>query len=395
MRTFRRFGICALLCAIYGLLSTTAGLAQGGKQALPPLPAPAVIAKVIAETQGPNYVPLNTAGVALTALQTLATTPLAAAAQQLDTTQAIHYFSLDTGLGRTVMPIRDSRSATLQADTKTPDDQLPAKIVGATFEPGKPVTVLVAVWKDSSQGRKPEEIRFYADGKLISPGDIKITIRKLKGTKKGTPSTGDEGVIIAARETCFNFALDQICYGPKKHTKDNSVAKIAEQADKDLSAVYDIKAKFDTDGALPEVMGTTQRQQCAANLAQAQQLTQSALTNCKVNLIFTGVTKFDPNGPIGLFKVLQDADLKAYSPDGTLVGRLPAGTYVVLDATPLEARSEPGTPGALFLVNANGKDHYLIPSQVVEGFGSSDDPEANDRRGQAGIKDGYIGGQGF
>jgi hypothetical protein len=99
--------------------------------------------------------------------------------------------------------------------------------------------------------------------------------------------------------------------------------------------------------------------------------------------------------PIGLFRVLRDTDMKTYDVQGNLVGKLPAGSYLVLDATSPDVADTVGAPGALFLVNANGSDNFLIPSRVEEGFGSSDDPDADSRRGQAAIKDAFIGGHGF
>jgi hypothetical protein len=41
-------------------------------------------------------------------------------------------------------------------------------------------------------------------------------------------------------------------------------------------------------------------------------------------------------------------------------------------------------------VNANGSDHYLIPSQVVEAFGDSTDNDAKGRSGQAAIKHAVV-----
>ena len=87
--------------------------------------------------------------------------------------------------------------------------------------------------------------------------------------------------------------------------------------------------------------------------------------------------------------------MKAYDVQGSPVTTLPAGNYLVMDATPADAQNTPGAAGALFLVSSKGTANYLIPAQTSEGFGSTDDQDANTRRGQAAVKDGFISGHNF
>ncbi len=393
MRALKLVGILAVIMAAY--LIVNAAHAQGG-QPIPALPSADVINKVIADSQGPIYTPLGLPGPVNDALGTLKAPAFATLSQQIDSDHVIYSFSPDTGLTRVLMPLKDAATTTLAPDMKTPDDNQPGKVIGATFEPDKGTIIIVAVWKDTGKSAKPVDIRLYADGKQLPDSTAyKINLRKFKGDNKGKPGAGDIGVILAARETCYTFSLDQVCYGPKKYARNDQISKMAEQALADLSKTYDMKAKFDTDGAVSEILGKTARAACSESLSKATEFTTKALPDCAVNLVFTSVSKVETGGPIALFSVLTDIQMNVYDTTGTNVQTLPAGSYLVLDATPQDAASKLGSPGALFLVSANGKDQYLIPSQVVEGFGGSSDPEADSRRGQAGVKDGFIPGRGF
>jgi hypothetical protein len=135
---------------------------------------------------------------------------------------------------------------------------------------------------------------------------------------------------------------------------------------------------------------------CAGEITKGRGLPTAGKSVCAANLIFTASTRIEDGQPIGLFRILQNTGgLKVYRPDGSPASGIPAGSYLVLNATPPEVRNQPGAAGVLFLVNANGKDHFLIRAQVDEGFGASSDPTTDARRGQAGIKDGFISGVGF
>jgi hypothetical protein len=186
-----------------------------------------------------------------------------------------------------------------------------------------------------------------------------------------------------------------VCMATKKYAPDQRVVAQITQAARQLAAFYDFYMDFDLDGALTEVWGSTLRTRCASEITKGRGLPTTGKSVCAANLIFTASTRIEDGQPIGLFRVLQTAGVKAYRPDGSPVSGIPAGNYLVLDATPPDVRDQPGAAGALFLVNANGKDHFVIPAQVDEGFGVSGDPATDALRGQAAIKDGFISGVGF
>jgi hypothetical protein len=81
--------------------------------------------------------------------------------------------------------------------------------------------------------------------------------------------------------------------------------------------------------------------------------------------------------------------LKAYRPNGSFVGAVPAGEYLVVDATPNQ--SVPGQVGVLMLVNINSSDHFLIPNVPMQSF--ADSPLIDEF--QAAIKDGMLRRRGF
>ncbi len=392
MQTTKRVLIVIGVCMMYLALATVSGRAQGAPQPLPPLPDRAVIDQMIADSKGPTSALI---AVPTSLLGGLKGGPFGDLTQRADAGKAVHVMSYDASSVRTFVPLVGAADGRLQPDTKTPDDGLPAQVIGVSLASGKGSVVLVAVWKDTGS-KKPTDIRFYQDGKL-QPADVAYTInvRNFKGDRSRKVSTGDQGAIIAARETCYTFGLNQVCFGPKKFVRDERIAAVVEKTSAELSAAYDFDVKLDLDGGVAEVIGSNQRAVCTREFGQSRQFPNKVLPGCTVNLVFTGVTKMLDGQPIGLFQVLRDVDMKAYDVQGNLVGKLPAGSYLVLDATPPEVAATPGATGALFLVNANGAEHFLIPSQVVEGFGSSDDPDADSRRGQAAVKDGFIGGHGF
>ena len=393
MQTTKRVWIVFGVCVIYLALAAVPGWAQGGHpQPLPPLPDRAVIDKMIKDSQGPARVVISVPSALLGGLKG---GPFGDLTQRADAGKAVHVMGYDASSVNTIVPLVGAATGRLQPDTKTPDDGLPAQVIGISLASGREPVTMVAVWKDTGS-KKPAEIRFYQGSKLQHADDAyKIGVRKFKGDRTGKVSTGDQGAIIAARETCYTFGLDQVCYGSEDFVRNEKIAAVVEKTAAELSAAYDFKVKLDLDGGVAEVVGGNQRAVCTREFAQSRQFPNRVLPGCTVNLVFTGVTKILEGQPIGLFRVLRDTDMKTYDVQGKLVGKLPAGSYLVIDATSPAVADTPGAQGALFLVNANGTDHFLIPSQVVEGFGSSDDPDADSRRGQAAIKDGFIGGHGF
>jgi hypothetical protein len=367
-----------------------------GKQPLPALPDPAIIYQIIAVSESAMFTPLTAPPASIDNLKGNASS--AKLVDRIDTGRAVSAIGLDGGLTRTITPLRNAATTKLQADSQTPDDQRPATVIGTIYEPTKGTTTVIMAVYDSPGSAKPSAIRFYSpDNKQLPDGsDVTLVMRTLKGDGSGAPAQGDQGVIIAARETCYTVGLDQVCYATKKYAPNQKVVAQITQAAQQVTAAYDFKMDFDLDGALTEVWGSSLRLRCAGEIGKGRGLPTAARSACTANLIFTASTQIEDGQPIGLFRILQNTGgLKVYRPDGTPASSIPAGSYLVLNATPSDRRNQPGAAGALFLVNANGKDHFLIPAQVDEGFGASGDPTTDARRGQAGIKDGFISGVGF
>jgi hypothetical protein len=270
-------------------------------------------------------------------------------------------------------------------------------VIGTVYEPTKGATTVIMAVYDSPDSAKPSSIRFYSPDNKQSPdqNNYSLVMRKLKGDESGTPAPGDQGVIIAARETCYTVGLDQVCIATKKYAPNQKAVAQITQSAQQLAAAYDFYMDFDLDGAMTEVWGNSLRTRCAGEITKGRGLPTTGKSVCVANLIFTASTRIEAGQPIGLFRVLQTAGVKAYRPDGSPASGIPAGSYLVLNATPPDVLNQPGAAGALFLVNANGKDHFVIPAQVDEGFGASGDPATDALRGQAAIKDGFISGVGF
>jgi hypothetical protein len=189
--------------------------------------------------------------------------------------------------------------------------------------------------------------------------------------------------------------LQQVCVTPETFEPDEESVAHATDAAKLLSEAYRFDIEFDLDGAVSELVGARPRQACALNMGTLRSSAVRVVRGCEVNLVFTGVLEQKEEQPIGLFNVLSDAELDVFDLQGKPVNRLPQGAFLVVDVTPSDALAKPGSPGLLLLANADGRSHFLLPIRVMEGFGAAVDPDAESRRGQAAIKYGVIGPQGF
>ena len=393
--------LISVLCLNYSVQSTSAQ----GAQPLPVLPDKAILDKIIQETGGAHQTLLGVPAAISNQILSMAITLNPAMIQGgnnltadkfFDVDHAVYYFSFDKGLKQILIPVAKAETTDL-APTMTASDSAPAQMIGAGYDFASGPFILVVTWKDA-KATKPSELRAYTftNGQLAFTSPYKLINRKLKGNKAGKVAPWDKGVIIAARETCFSLNLDQVCYSPTKQDKQPD-AKAASQVDdalKALAKTYDIKAKIDVDGALPEIAGVALRKACAAMLGKAMgAAAMVSIPECAANMAFTGVNDIQPGQPIGAMVLSKDIDQPAYDLAGTSTGKVLAGSYLILDATP--DITDPGAPGVLMLVNADGKTHYLIPSQVIEGFGDSDDKDSNLHKGQAGIKDATVGAHGY
>jgi len=361
---------------------------QGGNP-LPPLPSDQAIGRVVRAAAVRSLTSVKMPGIAIKGAPTGIAANLDTRA---DTAKTATAFGLDARLKQSISPLVGSEKGVFAADAQTPDDKQPAQALGLIGTANGTRAVML-VFKDG----QPNAIRFYDKNGLVQDDSTnsKFVLRQLIGTDQGLPAVGDQGVIIGARETCFTVGLQQACYATAKFTPDDKVVAQAQAALKALTAAYNVSVQFDTDGALAELLGNTPRKGCDDALTKLTALKSDAITGCQPNLIFAASTTIVDGQPIGLFRVLKAADVQVFDTSGRLVGSLPAGDYFVLNATPADSRAIPGSPGALFLVSANGKDNFLLPSRVVEGFGSTGDADATKNTIQAGIKNGFINGQDF
>lgn len=364
--------------------------AQGGW----PTVDPAVVNQIIAQTSTRAFAAI---GAPAAALDTIRRGQAGARLAELaDAAAAVSVFRPGLGLWKTILPTRGLGRANLTPDAQTPDDNRPSRLVGTVFEPGIGARQVVVVWGADPNG-KPEEVRFYDanNQRVADPDYSRLVVRQLRGDGSGSAAPIDQGVLVAARETCYTVGLQQACVAPDTFTPDaESVARATDAATL-LSAAYSFNVEFDLDGAVSELVGARPRQACARSMGALRSDNTRAVRGCDVNLVFTGVLEQKDGQPIGLFNVLSNADLDVFDLQGKPANRLPAGAYLVVDVTPPDARAKPGSPGVLLLANADGRSHFLLPSRVMEGFGATDDPGAQSRRGQAAIKYGVIGAQGF
>lgn len=389
MRRQKWLLILAILAAASLALPTWID-AQGGW----PTVDPAVVDQVIAQTSTRPFAALGAPAAALDSIRRGEAG--ARLAQLADTAAAVSVFRPGLGLLKTVIPTRGQGRADFVPDIQTADDNRPARLVGTVFEPGAGARQVVVVW-GADPDAPPEEVRFYDSNnkRIADPDYSRLVVRTLRGDVSGFAAPIDQGVLVAARETCYTVGLSQACVAPETFKPDEESVAHATDAAKLLSETYAFEVEFDLEGAVSELIGTRARQACARSMGALRSDTARVVRGCDVNLVFTGVLEQIEGQPIGLFNVLANAELDAFDLQGKPVSRLPAGAYLVVDVTPPAAREEPGSAGALLLANADGRTHFLIPSRVMEGFGAADDPDAEGRRGQAAIKYGVIGPQGF
>jgi hypothetical protein len=389
MRKRKWLLIFAILAVASLALPTWIG-AQGGW----PSVDPSVVDQVIAQSATRPFAPLGAPAAALDAIR--GGQAGERLAELADTAAAVSVFRPGLGLWKTVIPTRGQGRANLVPDTQTADDNRPARLVGTVVEPGAGARQVVVVWGDDPDA-PPEEVRVYDtdNQRVADPQYGRLVVRRLRGDDSGYAAPIDQGVLVAARETCYTVGLNQACVAPETFTPDAESVAAATEAAELLSQAYAFDVEFDLEGAVSELIGARPRQACARAMGALRSENERAVRGCDVNLVFTGVLEQIEGQPIGLFNVLRNADLDAFDLQGKPVNRVPAGAYLVVDVTPQAAREQPGSPGALLLANADGRTHFLLPSRVTEGFGASDDPDAEGRRWQAAIKYGVIGAQGF
>lgn len=390
MKKFLSFLIVVLL------LSLALASVQAAKPPLPPIPNDTVLNSVISQTSG---IPFDPVGVPTVVMQQLNAfgAPFTNIGSALDVNQAVQYFALDGDLLEIVIPLVGNSMASLVPDMTSPgDNPRPAKVIGALFQPSRGVMVIVAVFPEKDFGctppscHKPEKLRFYFDATNYE--ESKLDWAKFKDKDHDNLVTAiDEGSLIAHKYSCVTIGLEQVCWKPY----DDDVVRqkqvledMAKASFENFNDLYEFKSDFFLNDAVPDLLGHALRGNCRTVLANA--VTFDNLTACQPNMVFTAAKKQQRFQPVGIFVVQQAADIATYSPvDGSYIGGLPAGEYLVINATP-DVRM-PGQIGVLMLVNADMQNHYLIPTMVMEGVGRN--PAVDKPR--AAIKDGYVWGRGF
>ncbi len=350
---------------------------------LPPLPSSAVLQQVINFTGGPTFTPL---GIPASVDAALATFDGAFDGMESQISQAESITYLGTGgmLLETVIPLKHSGSHTLAADMTAPgSNPLPGKIVGALYQPDRGTMVMVAVFSDSSG--KPKKIRLYYTNNDYY--ELKVKARNFKNPTAGT---FDEGAIISQKQSCVTVGISQLCWKPDNASavreEGAPVQRVTAAYDRAKNA-YNFKSKFLLDDAVPDLIGNGVRANCGIAFNTTPlgfDGTLPAMTPCAPNLYMTAADKLkNPTDPIALWVVNHQADLKAFTYSGAYLGYVPAGEYLVVNATPHV--TTPGETGVLMLVNINdSSNHYLIPSIRMQQYGDGN----GEKTPVASIKDG-------
>lgn len=307
----------------------------------------------------------------------------------LESSQAVHYIDVLGNLRETVIPVAGLRDAVLDPDMTAPGAETrPAKIVGAVHQPYRGTMWVVAVFKPNAAScpdcEPPEKVRFYYTATDYHEYSIVWgTFFDAKGDHKLEPV--DEGAVISHKRSCISVGLEQVCWEPDSYSdvRDEPTPKdIAYDAYTRFKDRYDLRVDFYVDDAVPDILGLQQRSNCANYLANATTFTGMAA--CYPNVVITSAKETKPNQPIAILIVAAAADIRTFDTAGNFIGQLPVGEYLVMNAE--NASSIPGTPTALFLVNGDGTNHYLIPSMTTQGFGYNSSYDAR----VAGIRDGFA-----
>lgn len=194
----------------------------------------------------------------------------------------------------------------------------------------------------------------------------------------------DAGALISFKRSCITVGLLQVCWTPYAKPVVREVGKPEFKVSMTV-AKFRAKYKFSTTihakMSVPDLIGKTQRETCAAYLATATVF--SKMTACKPNAFLAAATETIDSQPIALLFARTALDVRAYDATGAFIGQLPRGKYLVLNT--YTADDNAGTPTALFLVGLDGST-YLIPSRIMDGFGVG----AIGNTGHAGLRDGFA-----
>lgn len=353
---------------------------ERAKPPLPPLPDESIINSVIADTGGADFTPLAVPDAILTELAAFGA-PFTDAT--LDPSQAVNFFDSTGTLREAIIPVAGLETATLAPTFVTPDvNSKQGMVIGALYQPGRGAMWVVVTFSGGAIPQ-PKHVRFYHKPKKYYQQAVKIgQFEDDNGDLQVDPA--DAGAVISFKRSCITVGLSQVCWNPYSKPVVRETGKPALKVSMTVAKFrtkYKFTSTIDAKTSLPDIIGKTEREACAAFLVTATLF--SNMTACKPNVYFAAATESVDGQPIALLFARTDLDVRTYDATGALVGQLPQGKYLVLDT--IAADENAGTPTALFLVGLNGST-YLIPSRIMEGFGAG----AIGNTGQAGLRDGFA-----
>jgi len=364
------------------------GPSLAGNEALPSIPSNVILNKVVSQTGGPTFTPLNVPGIFKSQLATFSGA-LDKVENKLEFSQAVSYFDRSGNLLELAIPLKGNGVAVLDPDLTAPgQNPMPGKIVGAIWQRGRGLMVMVALFQQGGNTLPPTSFRFYYNSTQYWEENLMYS-KFVDYFNDGRLETVDQGGLIASYNSCVSVGLEQVCWRPYsfEQVRDQMVKDQTQAAWDRAKNRYALSTSFTVVDSVPDMIGGTRRSNCANQLLNATSF--ASLSNCRPNLVMTHASTLTAGQPIGIWIVNAPADLKAYRSNGTYTGSVPVGEYLVIDASP--NLSSPGQVGVLFLVNINSNDHYLIPSVMMQSFANSNQI----KEWQAAVKDGTIGFRGF
>lgn len=371
------------------LLISVAGPASAGSQALPALPPSWLINKVISQTGGPTFTPIGAPEILYDGLMPL-NGPLDFIEFYLDDEQAVSYIATNDYLYETVVPIWGASWMNLAPDITAPGTPaVPGQVIGATYQRGRGVMAIVATFPNWTS-TTPNGLRFYyTSTSYYSALPVVATFYDPNADWMVEPT--EEGAVISDKWSCIVVGLKQVCWAPYSTSQlrdSGAVQSLLVAANAQAQSRYNLTVSFAVNDAVPDLIGTNRRYWCGSDFDVKQRFTE-VMGGCQPNLAFVHATTTAVGQPIGLWVVRYPAELKAYDMAGNYWGWLPPNSYLVMDATP--SLNIPGQVGVLMLVDVYGSQHFLIPSNVMQGFGQS----IIINEWEAAIKDGTLRFRGF
>ncbi len=371
------------------LLISVAGPASAGSQPLPAPPPSWLINKVISQTGGPTFTPIGAPEILYNGLVPL-NGPLDYIEYYLDDEQSVSYIATNDYLYETVVPIWGASWMDLAPDITAPGTPaVPGQMIGATYQRGRGVMAIVATFPNWSS-TTPNGLRFYyTSTNYYAALPVVATFYDPNSDWMVEPT--EEGAVISDKWSCIVVGLKQVCWAPYSTSQlrdSGAVQSLLVAANTQAQNRYNLTVSFAVNDAVPDLIGTNRRYWCGSDFDVKQRFTE-VMGGCQPNLAFVHATTTAVGQPIGLWVVRYPAELKAFDMAGNYWGWLPANSYLVMDATP--SLNIPGQVGVLMLVDIYGSQHFLIPSNVMQGFGQS----IIINEWEAAIKDGTLRFRGF